>query len=336
MSLEAQPRTLVALVEKLAIAFPAAPDVWRTVADGIAFEVGDGESVGIVGESGSGKSLAALALLGLVPAPGQVVGGRVELAGENVRTATEARLCALRGGFVGLVGQEPGRVLNPVRTVGAQVGEAARLHLGVRGAANRARVLRLLEELGLELPERLVCGYPHQLSGGQRQRVVLAAALSADPRLLIADEPTSALDTVAQRQTIELLNRLRVARNLALLFITHELALLPGLVERVVVVYAGETVEVGVCDALFRAPLHPYTRALLAAQLPRETGSRGPLPTIAGRMPAPPEWGTGCRFAERCALADARCLAARPALVEVEPGRLVRCFRSSNREEGAS
>jgi len=322
----------IAEIAGLAIAYPHA-GAWRRVVDGVSLTVDDGAAIGVVGESGCGKSLTALSLVGLVPEPGRVEAGRIVLAGEDVRAADEARLCSLRGGVAGFVFQEPAQALNPVRSVGFQVGEAARLHLGVGAERAHPLAVELLGEVGLEHPERIARAYPHELSGGQRQRVLLACALSADPRLLVADEPTSALDTVSQQHLVELLERLRSRRRLAVLFISHDLALVCRLSERVTVLYAGETVEVAGRDALVGEPRHPYTRALMQVQLGAQRPERGPLPTVPGEVPRAGEWGRGCRFAPRCPLAFDRCRVARPALVPLGGGAQVRCFLASAQAE---
>ncbi len=315
----------IVAVDDLAIAFPDG-DTWRRVVDGVTLEVGEGELVGLVGESGCGKTLTALALLRLVPEPGRVVAGSVFVAGTDLATAGERELSALRGGTVGFVFQEPAQALNPVRTVGFQVAEAARIHLGLsRKCAARLAVERL-REVGLEGAEAMVAAYPHQLSGGQRQRVLLACALSADPRVLIADEPTSALDTVAQQQFAELLAALHRRRGLALLVISHDLALVARLAERVVVLYAGETVEIAAREALVARPLHPYSRALLGVAGDGGAGGGERFATIPGTVPRAGEWERGCRFAPRCPLAVERCRTAHPTLDTTAGGRRVRCF----------
>jgi oligopeptide/dipeptide ABC transporter ATP-binding protein len=320
-------------VSDLAVAFPSGQVGWRRVVDGVSLTVEEGEVMGLVGESGCGKTLTALALLGLVPEPGRVVAGTVSVAGEDVLREDEAHLSRLRGGLAGLVFQEPANALNPVRSVGFQVSEAARLHLGLPGGRSSGHAADMLAEVGLDGPEDVARAYPHQLSGGQRQRVLLACALSADPRLLVADEPTSALDTVSQRHMVELFGRLRERRGLTLLFISHDLALVGRMAERVTVLYAGETVEVATRGNLFERPLHPYTQALLEAQLPAEGARAGRLPTVPGGVPRAGCWGTGCRFAARCPAAFGRCATARPALSEPEPGRRVRCFLVGDAEE---
>ena len=319
-------------VDRLSVDFPDASGGRRRVVDGVTLAVREGEAMGVVGESGCGKTLTALALVRLVPEPGRIAGGSVRVAGTDVLAADEAALCSIRGSLVGLVLQEPSQALNPVRSVASQVCEAARLHRGIRGREEVAVAERLLAEVGLEEPERAARSYPHQLSGGQRQRVLLAAALSADPRILVADEPTSALDTVSQQRMVELLEALHRQRRLTLIFVSHDLALVGRLVDRVTVLYAGETVEVGDREALFAEPRHPYTRALIEARLAAGDGPGGRFPTVPGSVPKAGEWGRGCRFAPRCPLAFDRCRSARPALTAAGRG-LVRCFLASDAEE---
>ncbi|TAM51687.1 MAG: ABC transporter ATP-binding protein [Acidobacteria bacterium] len=319
-------------VEDLAVAFPGPDGGARLVVDGVSLAVAEGEAMGLVGESGCGKTLTALAAVRLLPHAARVLRGSVRLEGEDVLTASEARMCALRGGVVGFVFQEPSQALNPVRSVGSQVTEAAKLHLGVRGADAAALAGRLLAEVGLDEPERVAHAYPHQLSGGERQRVLLAAALAAGPRALIADEPTSALDTVSQQRLVELIRRLRESRGLTLLFVSHDLALVGRVAERITVLYAGETVETGDRDALFGDPRHPYTQALLQARLGGSDAS-GDFATVPGGVPRAGEWGQGCRFAPRCPHAWRRCTGARPALTPAGDGRTVRCFLASDEEE---
>jgi len=323
----------IAEVSNLAVAFPSDGNGWRRVVDGVFLTVGEGEVVGLVGESGCGKSLTALALFRLIPEPGRIAAGTVRVGGEDVLALDERRLSSLRGGLAGLVFQEPAQALNPVRSIGFQVSEAARLHLGMPAGRAASLAADLLAEVGLEEPERLVRAYPHQLSGGQRQRVLLACALAGNPRLLVADEPTSALDTVSQRQLVELLERLRERRHLAVLFISHDLALVGRLAERVTVLYAGETVEIATRRELFEDPRHPYTRALMQAQLRVEGDGPARLPTVRGAVPRAGEWGSGCRFAPRCPFAYERCHTARPALSELEIGRQARCFLVGDAEE---
>jgi peptide/nickel transport system ATP-binding protein len=319
-------------VENLAVAFPTVHG-WERVVDGVSLTVGEGEAAGLVGESACGKTLTALALVGLIPEPGTIVSGRVFVAGKDIVGADERSLCSLRGGSVGLVLQEPARALNPLRSVGSQVSEAARLHLGISAGQAGRLATELVAEVGLEDPRRLVDAYPHQLSGGQRQRVLLACALSAGPKLLIADEPTSALDTVSQQQLVELFEDLCGRRDLALLFISHDLGLVGRLARRVIVLYAGETVEIADREVLWTEPKHPYTQALMHTRLAIERDMGERFGTIPGTVPHSGDWGGGCRFAARCPFAMERCHRARPALARVDGGRQVRCFLVSDEEE---
>lgn len=317
-------------VRSLAVAFPR-DGTWLRVVDDVWLAVEAGEAMGVVGESGCGKTLTALSLVGLVPAPGAIVGGHVEVCGVGVREAPEGELCRLRGAEVGLMFQEPSSALNPVRTVGSQVTEAARLRGGRSRRELEESAAALLAEVGLDNPAEMLRAYPHQLSGGQKQRALLAAALSASPRVLVADEPTSALDSVNQARLVELLAELRARRGLALVFISHDLSLVASLAERITVLYAGETVEVGTAREVFGDPLHPYARALVGAAK-METVPRGSLPTLSGEVPRPGSPAPGCRFAPRCGVAISRCQHARPGLVTRPDGRSVRCFLHADAE----
>ena len=320
-------------VSNLAIAFPRPGGLLQRVVDGVSFGLEPGEVLGVVGESGCGKTLSALALLRLVPDPGRIVSGRIVVVGRDLLAADEGFMCTVRGRIIGFLLQETALALDPLRTIGYQVSEAARLHLGLDRAAARNLAVRLLEEVDLDRSEALERAYPHQLSGGQRQRALLAAALAADPQVLIADEPTSALDAVSQAKLLALLDLLRERRRLAVIFITHDLGVVERVAHRVAVLYAGETVEVAQRGELFVEPLHPYTQALLAA-LPSRGVRGAPLPTIPGVVPRPESWGRACRFAPRCPLALSRCHQARPALVRLTGERWVRCFLQAPDEEG--
>ena len=320
-------------VTNLAVAFPDPTGGWRRVVDGVTLSLMEGEAVGVVGESGCGKTLTALALLRLVPEPGRIVGGSIRIDGEDVLAADERRMCWIRGAVVGLIFQEPAQALNPVRSLAAQVAEAARLHHDVGQSQAFALATRLLAEVGIEEPERTARSYPHQLSGGQRQRVLLASALAADPRVLVADEPTSALDTVSQKGMADLLGRLQESRRLSLLFVSHDLSLVARLVDRVTVLYAGETVEIAGCGALLSDPKHPYTQALLETRLAIKDGASVRFPTVPGAVPQARDWGRGCRFAPRCRHVFERCREARPALTALPHGWTVRCFLFGDAEE---
>jgi ABC-type dipeptide/oligopeptide/nickel transport system ATPase component len=248
----------------LTVSFPGRHGEARVV-DRVSLEVGRGEVVGLVGESGSGKSMTALAVLRLVPPPGRIAGGSVRFAGEELLALSERAMERVRGGAIGMVFQEPASALNPVYTIGFQVAEVVRRHRGLAGRAARDAAADLLDRVALPAARRRLADYPHQLSGGQRQRVVLAMALAAGPRLLLADEPTTALDVTIQAQVLDLLASLAEALGLAVLLITHDLAVVAETCRRAAVMQQGRIVEQGEVEALFHRPDHPYTRALVAA-----------------------------------------------------------------------
>ncbi|MGD2071151.1 MAG: ABC transporter ATP-binding protein [Gemmatimonadota bacterium] len=283
--------------------------------DGVDFEIAEGRSVGLVGESGCGKTVTALSLVGLLPGSGRVDrGSSICYRGEELVGASEGRLRRLRGAEIGLVFQEPATALDPVMPVGEQIAEVVRAHGGVGRRAARARVVDLLTEVGIRDPAERAHAYPHQLSGGMRQRVVVAAALAGDPSLLVADEPTTALDVTVQAQILTLLADLRERRDMALLLISHDLDVVADVCETVMVMYAGELAEVAPAHLLFARPEHPYTRGLLAS-LPRPGTSGARLRPVPGRVPSPDARPSGCRFAERCPHAWARCRAQHPPLL---------------------
>ena len=288
--------------------------------DGVDLSVVPGETMCLVGESGCGKSLTALAALGLLPRPvASISRGSVRWRGLQLVGATDAALRAVRGREIGLVFQEPQSALNPVLRIGDQVAEAVRAHGGVsrRDASRRSR--ELLVEVGIPDPDARLRAYPHELSGGMRQRVCLAMALAGEPALLVADEPTTALDVTVQAQVLALLARLQQSRGMALLLITHDLAQVARLGDRVAVMYAGRVVEEADAETLFRTPRHPYTRGLLDSLPDRQqtTGRDGGatrLRSIPGVVPAPGAHPVGCRFRDRCRRATEACAAAEPAL----------------------
>jgi len=291
-----------------------------------SLSVDAGEVVGLVGESGSGKSLTALAVLGLVPPPGAIRGGSIELAGRELRGLAEAEYRRVRGGRIGFVFQEPGAALNPVLTIGTQIAEAMRAHRELTRREARERAVALLDSLAIPDARRRLSAYPHELSGGQKQRALLAVALAADPELLIADEPTTALDVTVQAQVLDLLERLRRERRLGILLITHDLGVVARSCDRLVVLYAGEVVEEGATADVLRAPAHPYTRGLLAS-VPRlgETAGAGALATIPGVVPSLAQRPAGCPFHPRCDVRRPECDRVEPPRVELGAGRAARC-----------
>jgi oligopeptide/dipeptide ABC transporter ATP-binding protein len=305
-------------ISGLRLAVPAGAG-WRTVVDDVNLSVAPDERIGLVGESGSGKSLLALASLGLVPPPVSLQAGRVTLDGIDLAAASPAELRRLRGGVAGLVLQEPGAALNPVLSIGFQLVEAIRAHRALGRRAARAEAEHLLAVVRLLEVASLLGAYPHQLSGGQAQRVLLALALAGEPRLLLADEPTTALDVTTQAEVLALLRDLCESRRLALLLISHDLAVVASLVERVIVLLAGEVVESGPVTALLARPLHPFTRLIVDAR------PGAALPEESVRSAATKDAVGGCRFAPRCPLVRRECHAAHPPLAEAEAGHWVRC-----------
>jgi peptide/nickel transport system ATP-binding protein len=294
-------------------------------ADRVSFEVATRELVALVGESGCGKSVTALALTGLLP-PNAAVTGRVDFAGQDLRTRSERGLRAIRGRDIAYVFQEPMTSLNPVLTVGRQVAEVLRRHRGMRGAGLRRRTTELLELVGIPLPARRVREYPHQLSGGMRQRVMIAMALACAPKLLIADEPTTALDVTVQAGILDVLRTLSAETGTAVLLITHDLGVVADLADRVVVMYAGRVVEEADVDDLFARPGHPYTRGLLDAVPNPARHATGGLREIPGRVPVLASSPEACTFADRCGRVDDTCRSHRPELAAGPAGHPVRCW----------
>jgi peptide/nickel transport system ATP-binding protein len=272
--------------------------------------------------------MTALAILGLLPRGAQAAAGSVRLRGEELLGAPEAALCKLRGRAVGMIFQEPGACLDPVMRVGRQIGEALQLHRGLRGAAQGTALRALLLEVGLVDTERVTRAYPHELSGGMQQRAMIAMALAGEPVLLIADEPTTALDARVACQILDLLDRLRRERGLALLLISHDLAVIGGRCDRVLVMYAGRVVEAAGATQVFDNARHPYTAALIAAS-PGLAGvaPKSALRDIPGQLPASGAAARGCAFAERCTLARAACAQQLPRQTALASDHAVRCLQ---------
>jgi oligopeptide/dipeptide ABC transporter ATP-binding protein len=316
-------------VEHLSVEFPTDSGPLHAV-DDVSFELGEHEVVGLVGESGSGKTVSALAMLGLLPRAARV-SGSVRFRGEELLGRSEAELQRLRGDAIAIVFQDALASLNPVLRVGAQIAEGIAVHHpDVTGSERRDRVVELLDVVGLPDPQRRAEQYPHQYSGGMRQRAMLAMALANDPALLIADEPTTALDVTLQAQVLDVLDRIRSRTGTTIVLITHDLGVVAGLADRVLVLYAGRLVEVAPVDALFAAPRHPYTLGLLAS-LPRlDRPSRGsPLFRIEGQPPSLVQRPPGCAFHPRCpfALLPSPCATDVPGDVDAGPARRSACHR---------
>ena len=304
---------------------------------GVSFSIRHGEIVGLVGESGSGKTLTTRAILGMLPDGCGLASGRIAFDGVDLTATDRDSWRELRGRRIGAVFQDPGSYLNPSLTAGVQLVEVLRVKRGMGRAEAREQALALLRSLGLRDAERVFGQLPGQLSGGMVQRLLIAVAIACDPDFLIADEATTALDVTVQAEVVEILRELNRERGLAMLFVSHDLALVADLCDVLVVLYGGEIVEMGPTDRVVAQPRHPYTAALLqiaSLGAPRD-GAEERLQVIAGRPPAPGEVRVGCRFAARCPLAVPTCVAADVALVEQQPGRWARCLRSEELVEGA-
>lgn len=293
------------------------------VLHGIDLDVDRGAAVGLVGESGCGKSVTWLAALGLLPGKASV-SGSVTVDGQQLIGTNRASVEAVRGGRIAMIFQDPSSSLNPVRTVGRQIGESLSLHRGLDRRAGRAEAIRLLDMVGIPDAARRVDLYPHEFSGGQCQRVMIAMALAGEPDLLIADEPTTALDATIQAQILDLLGMLRRETGMAMVFISHDLGAVGAICDDINVMYAGNIVESGGIDQMFAHPRHPYTRGLFDA-IPRIDGARNRLIPINGTVPDPRHMPTGCAFAPRCAKASAFCNSARPPLKPQKDGRQLAC-----------
>ncbi|PYE82269.1 ABC transporter ATP-binding protein [Pseudoroseicyclus aestuarii] len=302
----------------------------------VSFHVAPGELLGVVGESGSGKSVTMMSLIGLLPTPpAEVRRGSVLFQGRDLLRMPAPELRRVRGGEIGFVFQDPMTSLNPVFTVGQQIAEPLRKHRGMDKRAARARAQELLELVGIPDARRRLSDYPHQFSGGMRQRVMIAIALACEPKLLIADEPTTALDVTIQAQIIDLMKRLREELGMAVIWITHDLGVVAGIADRVMVMYGGEVAEQAPTRALFREPAHPYTRALLKT-VPTVRGARERrLTVIDGQPPILTEPPSRCPFRDRCAQAWGRCHRADPPLYPVSEGHDAACFLHDPQAQGA-
>jgi oligopeptide transport system ATP-binding protein len=295
--------------------------------NGISYQIHEGEAVALVGESGCGKSVSMMSILGLIPVPpGEIAAGQADFLGKDLLHLSENEMEAVRGKEIGMVFQDPMTSLNPVLSVERQLTEALRKHYGLDQEAARVRAIELLELVGIPDAARRLPDYPHQFSGGMRQRVMIAMMLACNPSLLIADEPTTALDVTIQAQIVELVTRMRQQLGMALIWITHDLGVVAGMADRVLVMYAGYLVEEADVDDLYEDPRHPYTRALLGA-LPRVDHRReGRLTSIPGAPPNLLVKPRGCPFAPRCQYTLDRCWTDNPTLTAVAPRRRIACW----------
>ncbi|MBI3375696.1 MAG: ABC transporter ATP-binding protein [Betaproteobacteria bacterium] len=294
--------------------------------DNLCFAVTEGSVLGVVGESGCGKSMAALSVMRLLPSAAVVQGGEILFNGANLLAKTEAEMEKIRGRDIAMVFQEPMTSLNPVHTVGRQIGEVFRIHRSAMGAEERrAATVALLGEVGIANPEQRCDQYSHQLSGGMRQRVMIAMAVACGPQLLLADEPTTALDGTIQAQVLALMQELKQQTQGSIMLITHNLGVVAETCNDVVIMYAGRVVESGTIGHIFDQPGHPYTRGLLAS-IPSLAGNAGELFSIPGTVPSAESFEPGCRFAPRCQLRREYCSREVPPMTEIAPGHAVACW----------
>jgi peptide/nickel transport system ATP-binding protein len=301
-------------VQELHVEFPTRRGILKAV-DGVSCHIDAGEVLGVVGESGAGKSLTGSAIIGLLDPPGRIAGGRILLQGERIDNLSYEEMRRIRGKRIGSIFQDPLTSLNPIYTVGRQLVETMRTHLDISEAEARNRAVQLLAEVGIPGPERRVNHYPHQFSGGMRQRVVIALALCAGPRLVIADEPTTALDVSIQAQIIALLKRLCRDHSTAVMLITHNMGVIADTADRVAVMYAGRIVEIGPVRDVVKKAQHPYTKGLMGS-IPKVGQDVERLTQIEGSMPRLTEIPPGCAFSPRCPFAFDRCRSERPELMK--------------------
>ena len=294
------------------------------VVKGISFSAEQGEITGIVGESGCGKSLTALSIMRLVKPPVSILGGSIEFRGKDLLSLSKKEMYGVRGKEISMIFQEPMTSLHPLKKIGEQIGETIREHTAISKSEERERIVSLLTRVGINSPERRMNQLPHELSGGMRQRVMIAIALSCESKFLIADEPTTALDVTIQAQILDLIQSLTVERQLGVLLITHDLGVVSETCDKVVVLYAGEIVEMGEAHELLTNPKHPYMEALLQA-IPSNTRRSEQLFTIPGRVPGVSETGIGCSFAPRCHRRMEACSRIHPELIQKD-NRSVRCL----------
>ncbi len=315
-------------VQNLQTHFGTIDGVVRAV-EGVSFHINAGETLGVVGESGCGKSVTAMSILRLIATPPGRIAGKVMFQGRDLLELSEPEMQAIRGKDISMIFQEPMTSLNPVLTVGRQIGETVILHEGVSARDAEQRAVEMLTLVGIPAPGRRVREYPHQLSGGMRQRVMIAMALACSPQLLVADEPTTALDVTIQAQILELMRDLKTRVGAAIMLITHDLGVVAEMAQRVIVMYAGRKVEEGTVEEIFLNPLHPYTRGLMGS-MPKlgsslhETG-RSKLTEIQGLVPSLRKPIIGCAFAGRCPEATDVCRQIAPAIEEKAPSHLVAC-----------
>ncbi|WP_024303936.1 ABC transporter ATP-binding protein [Pseudogulbenkiania sp. MAI-1] len=305
-------------IKNLSVEFGSDKNPFRAV-EGLDLTVEQGEIVGIVGESGSGKSVTMMAMMGLLEGQGRIVADKLQFDGKNLLTISPRERRKIVGKDISMIFQDPMTALNPSFTVGYQIMEVLKLHQGLRGAALKARALELMEMVEIPAAASRLSAYPHQLSGGMSQRVAIAMAIACNPKLLIADEPTTALDVTIQAQIMELLVNLQQSQNMALILITHDLAVVAEVAQRLAVMYAGQVAEMGKVPDIFRHPAHPYTEALLKS-IPEHSKGAHRLSTLPGIVPGQYDRPSGCLLSPRCPYAQERCRAERPLLLPYPQG----------------
>lgn len=304
-----------------------------TSVDDVSFSVGPGETIGIVGESGSGKSVTSLSIMRLLGKGGRVKKGNILFNGEDLLPLSDDQMRDLRGNEISMIFQEPMTSLNPVFTIGNQMIESIRLHLGFSKKEARAHAVNMLKQVGIPRADQIMHEYPDALSGGMRQRVMIAMALSCNPKLLIADEPTTALDVTIQAQILRLLKSLRERYNTSIILITHDLGVIAEMADRVVVMYAGQVVEEADVFVLFKEPLHPYTQGLMASIPHLDEISENKLYSIPGTVPSLDAMPNGCRFHTRCPHRETLCMEESPPLFELDNGHRARCWLLETRRK---
>jgi len=316
-------------IKDLYVQYSAGKDTVRAV-NGITLSLEKGESLGLVGETGAGKTTTALSIMGLIPnPPGKITGGEILYRGENLREKSEKEMRKIRGHEISMIFQDPMTALNPMLTVGDQIAEVIRLHQNVTKAEAFQRAKEMMEIVGIEGGR--ATEYPHQFSGGMKQRIVIAIALACNPSLLIADEPTTALDVTIQAQVLELIEQLKVKYDTSLLLITHDLGVVAEVCNKVAIIYAGEIVEYGTLEHIYKNPSHPYTVGLFGS-IPNLNETVTRLKPIPGLMPDPTKLPAGCAFAERCGEACEKCMKGAVPYIEIEPGHMVRCTKFAGKE----
>ena len=319
-------------VDDLKMYFHTEDGVVKAV-NGVSYTLDRGETLGVVGESGSGKSVTSLTIMGLIEMPpGRIEGGDVRYRGKSLLQMSDEEMQQIRGNDIAMIFQDPMTSLNPVYTIGRQLGEGLRLHRGYTKEQATQRAIELLGLVGIPNPEQRVKDYPHQFSGGMRQRVMIAMALACDPDILIADEPTTALDVTIQAQIVELMKEMQEKNGNAIIMITHDLGVVADVADKIMVMYAGSPVEMGTADEIFYEPHHPYTWGLMRSIPKAETGEKKPLTPIEGNPPSLVNVPAGCSFAPRCPYATDKCRSERPETYTTETGHYARCHYSMDAE----